>query len=523
MVLNFVRSMPGSAAELPRIFRFGLYELDVRAGELRKSGLKIKLQGQPLQILKLLLEQPGEVITREALRNQLWRAGTFVDFDHSLNTAVKRLREALDDSADNPRFIETLPRCGYRFIGAVDRKQYLAHSISDSKEHFEWSRVNVFRIGLGVSAVIALFILAAAGSFYFHWTRKVTTKETVVSAHFNNTMGGAASDAGGVLKTVVSSSLASTRIQNILPGDVPRRVRHAEAPVYPEAAMRAHVTGTVEIGVGISPQGDVENYSVLSGPAMLTPAAVEAIRKWKFQPNVVQGEPTWSRTRALVRFGGDGITAVAFAHPILADSFGDPGTQRDEPREAAIPAIVQRANSSPEVLQKRHQRQVELARRSAEAGDPWGQTLLGIYYQGGVGVEKDANQALEWFTKAANQDFADAQYHLGRMYESGQGTPQDYGAAVAWYRKAADHASLLDGPMGSRRRLARLYLLGLGVPQDYVQADILVRIAGADPLAHRIHSAEDAGLLKVEAKMTPVQIAEAQRRADEWIAQHKNH
>lgn len=112
--------MPDSAAESPRRFRFGAYELDVRAGELRKNGLTIKLQRQPLQVLKMLLEQPGEVITREELRNQLWPVDTFVDFDHSLNSAVKRLRDVLGDSGNNPRFIETLPRYGYRFIGPVE-------------------------------------------------------------------------------------------------------------------------------------------------------------------------------------------------------------------------------------------------------------------------------------------------------------------------------------------------------------------------------------------------------------------
>jgi DNA-binding winged helix-turn-helix (wHTH) protein len=90
--------MPASAAESPRRFRFGAYELDVRAGELRKNGVTIKLQKQPLQILKMLLQQPGEVITREELRNQLWPADTFVDFDHGLNSAVKRLRDVLGDS-----------------------------------------------------------------------------------------------------------------------------------------------------------------------------------------------------------------------------------------------------------------------------------------------------------------------------------------------------------------------------------------------------------------------------------------
>jgi TolB-like protein/DNA-binding winged helix-turn-helix (wHTH) protein/Tfp pilus assembly protein PilF len=102
------------------ILRFGVFEVDVRAGELRKQGVRIKLQDQPFHVLTVLLQRPGEVVTREELRNQNWPADTFVDFDNSLNTAINKLRDALGDSADNPRFIETLPRRGYRFIGSAD-------------------------------------------------------------------------------------------------------------------------------------------------------------------------------------------------------------------------------------------------------------------------------------------------------------------------------------------------------------------------------------------------------------------
>ena len=101
------------------VTRFGLFEADFRNGELRRSGVRIKLQDQPLQILGLLLEKPGEIVSREELRARLWPANTFVDFDHSLNTAVKRLRDALGDTADNPRFVETIARRGYRFIAPV--------------------------------------------------------------------------------------------------------------------------------------------------------------------------------------------------------------------------------------------------------------------------------------------------------------------------------------------------------------------------------------------------------------------
>src|SRR5215467_5998437 len=112
-----VASLPTN--NLPEAVRFGVYELDPRAGELRRGGVKIKIQEQPYQVLSLLLEKPGEVVSREELKRRLWPADTFVDFDHSLNAAIKRLRDVLRDSADNPRFIETLARRGYRFLAPI--------------------------------------------------------------------------------------------------------------------------------------------------------------------------------------------------------------------------------------------------------------------------------------------------------------------------------------------------------------------------------------------------------------------
>jgi DNA-binding winged helix-turn-helix (wHTH) protein len=103
------------------IFRFGLFELDGITGDLRKDGkARPRIQGQPLEILVYLLGRPGDVVTREELRLQLWPVDTFVDYEHSLNTAINKLRDALNDSADNPRFIQTIPRRGYRFISSVE-------------------------------------------------------------------------------------------------------------------------------------------------------------------------------------------------------------------------------------------------------------------------------------------------------------------------------------------------------------------------------------------------------------------
>ena len=109
-----------TSSSVPSTFRFGVFELDPRAGELRKKGMKIRLQGQPVEILAMLLERPGETITREELKKKLWPADTFVDFEQGLNNAMNRLRAALDDAADSPHFIETLPRHGYRFLGSVN-------------------------------------------------------------------------------------------------------------------------------------------------------------------------------------------------------------------------------------------------------------------------------------------------------------------------------------------------------------------------------------------------------------------
>src|SRR6187399_2368115 len=113
--------------------KFGAFEVDLRARELRKGGIRIRLQDQPFEILAVMLERPGEVVTRDELRQRLWPAGTFVDFEHSLNAAVKRLRAALGDDADNPKYVETLPRRGYRFIASLGNGAMLPMSSPDFK------------------------------------------------------------------------------------------------------------------------------------------------------------------------------------------------------------------------------------------------------------------------------------------------------------------------------------------------------------------------------------------------------
>ena len=167
--------------------RFGPFVLDVRAGELRKSGTRIRVPDQPLQVLLILLEHPGEVVLREEIRNRLWPGSTGVEFDHSINAAVKRLRDALRDSSDKPRYIETLPRRGYRFIGQVETPSSQAKTSEDflsppapaldgaaaRRPESRWPRLLLWT----AAAVIAS---AAAGAWWFRasqaparWARNV--------------------------------------------------------------------------------------------------------------------------------------------------------------------------------------------------------------------------------------------------------------------------------------------------------------------------------------------------------------
>jgi DNA-binding winged helix-turn-helix (wHTH) protein len=127
------------------IFRFGVFELDSAAGELRKSGVRLRLQDQPFQVLCMLVQRPGQLVSREEFRKELWPADTFVDFDHSLNTIVNKLREVLGDSASNPRFVETLAKRGYRFLPPVEfppgsRVTNAESVVAEANEHVQLSR-----------------------------------------------------------------------------------------------------------------------------------------------------------------------------------------------------------------------------------------------------------------------------------------------------------------------------------------------------------------------------------------------
>ena len=155
-----------------QVVRFGTYEVDLRLGELRKNGIRVKLTGQPFQILAILLEHPGDLITREQLQRRLWPSDTFVDFDRGLNAAINRVREALGDSAENPRFVETIPRRGYRFIAPLVDCRPLSATLSSGesnpsgaqnlKNRPALSVSRRFKILLGAVSILAVSALGAA-------------------------------------------------------------------------------------------------------------------------------------------------------------------------------------------------------------------------------------------------------------------------------------------------------------------------------------------------------------------------
>jgi len=203
------------------VIRFGPFEADLKAGELRKSGLKLKLQELPFQLLVSLLERPGEVVTREELQAKLWPGGTFVDFESGLGTALKKVREALGDSAATPRFIETLPRRGYRFIAEVQKSEVQEPEVKAArppsleaelpKARRAWNRP--------AAAVIAgaVVIVLAGGAAYSRFRTRpkpLTDQDVLVLADFTNTTGDAAFD--GALRQALAFELEQSPFLKIM-------------------------------------------------------------------------------------------------------------------------------------------------------------------------------------------------------------------------------------------------------------------------------------------------------------------
>jgi len=242
------------------VVRFGVFEASLPSGELRKHGLLIRLSGQPFKILAMLLERPGAVVTRDDLRRSLWSAETFVDFEHSLNSAVKKLREALGDSAENPRYIETLPRVGYRFIAPVSSSvpgaivepapQPVAAPVVPAARHrpaHRWVLAG------------ACVILAVAGVIWYIVSRRsplLTEQDSIVLADFENRTGDPAFE--GTLKKVLEVEVSQSPYLNILPDQDVRQTmesmrRRQDEPITKQvgleicqrSAAKATVNGSI--------------------------------------------------------------------------------------------------------------------------------------------------------------------------------------------------------------------------------------------------------------------------------------
>jgi eukaryotic-like serine/threonine-protein kinase len=203
-----VRMQQGGPAG--RIVRFGSFEADFQEGKLTKGGVRIRLQEQPLQILALLLERPGQLVTREEIRQKLWSRDTFVEFDDALNTAVRKLRAALNDSADNPRFLETVPRRGYRFVAPVawtpELQSVTPISQRAPRRTYLW---------FGFAAALIVAVVSVGGYRHLHRSSfQITPRDTIVLADFSNTTGDLVFD--DTLRTALNVSLRQSPFLNVL-------------------------------------------------------------------------------------------------------------------------------------------------------------------------------------------------------------------------------------------------------------------------------------------------------------------
>jgi DNA-binding winged helix-turn-helix (wHTH) protein/tetratricopeptide (TPR) repeat protein len=237
-------------AQVGRFVRFGSFEADLQEGKLTKMGSRIRLQEQPFRILAHLLERPGQLVTREEIRQKLWSHDTFVGFDDALNTAVRKLREALNDSAENPRFLETVPRRGYRFVAPVNgppELQAVALIGHGARRHpYLW-----------LTAALILTAAAVAGFWHFrHRGSRITPEDTIVLADFANSTGDTVFD--DTLKTGLSMSLKQSPFLNVLSeSEVAKTLREMTRPagtkLTPEVARelceragsKAYLTGAI--------------------------------------------------------------------------------------------------------------------------------------------------------------------------------------------------------------------------------------------------------------------------------------
>jgi TolB-like protein/DNA-binding winged helix-turn-helix (wHTH) protein len=243
--------------------RFGVFELDLRAGELRKHGLRIRLQEQPFQILAMLLEHPGEVITREELQKKLWPADTFVDFDHGLNKAISKIREALGDSPESPRFMETVARRGYRFLAEVkvvdtvpDRSPELAtlpYPVSETRDRRDLAgkpampKHLLSSFGWRILSLVLLLLVASLSAWKLHsWNRPSLTIRSLAVLPLESLSNDASQDyfADGMTDELISD-LGQISALRVISRTSVMAYKHTRKPL-PQIARELNVDAVVE-------------------------------------------------------------------------------------------------------------------------------------------------------------------------------------------------------------------------------------------------------------------------------------
>jgi eukaryotic-like serine/threonine-protein kinase len=207
----------------PQRIAFDNFEVNLRAGELRKNGSRIRLQAQPFQLLSLLLLGAGEVVTREEICRELWPGNTFVDFEHSMAAAVNKIREALGDAADNPKYVETLPRRGYRFIAKIQPEPPVVMALRGARESTELVSIPATKPKTGwkwiLGAIAVVVVAAAVATFSARWfssreRHPLTEKDSIVLADFSNSTGDPVFD--GTLREGLSIELEQSPFLNVL-------------------------------------------------------------------------------------------------------------------------------------------------------------------------------------------------------------------------------------------------------------------------------------------------------------------